>query len=97
MEKNIIEAHCIFENGKLTKVFTLWEDIGDWNGEGLPVRATCTAGPDLPGYSYSLSFVAQDSSPTPTQELFQKVAKRGMYCNDEEKEKYFPGERAWTR
>tara|TARA_Y100000589_G_scaffold296798_1_gene304160 strand:- start:344 stop:631 length:288 start_codon:yes stop_codon:yes gene_type:complete len=95
MDKNIIEAHCIFENGKLTKVFTLWEDIGDWNGEGMPVRATCTGGPD--GSAYSLAIIANDPSPTVTQELLQKVANMGMYCNDDEKEKYFPGERQWTR
>lgn len=84
MKYEILEAHCVFEDEKLTEVAVLWAD------KEL-VRATCITS------QYSMGYDTILESDVVSPQLFQKAAGRGMYLDESKKKKYFPGKRNWSR
>ncbi len=84
MTNTILETHCVFENGSLKEVAVLWDD----NGE---VRGTYSNTQPKGGY-YSLK-----PTDTITPDLLQQVAGFGSYLSEEQKDRFFPGERNWSR
>lgn len=84
MNYTILESHFIFEKDKLKEVAVLWDDNGF-------VRATYSTLSPKAGY---VSLTVND---TITPELLQRVAGGGCHVDEERREKYFPGERPWSR
>lgn len=84
MDYKIVEIHCIYENGKLKEVAVLWDDNGF-------MRATYSTLNPRSGYA---SLTENDAI---TPQLIQRVAAGGSYVDEERREKYFPGERSWSR
>jgi len=84
MSYEIIETHCVYENGKLKEVVVLWAD-------NKRVRATCSTNKPCSGYH----FLMPDDVISP--DLIQRVAATGSYIDEDMKKKYFPGKRNWSR
>jgi hypothetical protein len=84
MNYEILESHLIFENDKLIEVAVLWKDNSF-------VRATYSTLNPRSGYQ---NLTTKDSI---SPELFQKVAGGGSYLDQERKNKYFPGDRKWSK
>ena len=84
MSYTILETHCVFEKDQLTEVAVLWED-------NESVRATHCGLKPKAGYENLRP------NETVTPQLFQRVAGAGTYLTDEQKERFFPGERKWSR
>ena len=84
MKYKILETHCIFDQGLLKEVAVLWDDHGY-------VRATYSNLNPKSGYE-NLS-----SNDVLSPQLFQKVASGGSYVDEERRDKYFPGERKWSK
>lgn len=80
----IHEAHIVYKNGKLHEVAVLWDDNG-------AVRATFANAQPKAGYI----FFNEDDVISPN--LLQSIAGSGAYLDEERKEKYFPGDRPWSR
>lgn len=84
MEYTILETHLTFKNNILIEVAVLWSDDGS-------VRGTYSTLNPKSGYA-TLS-----SNDVINPQLFQKVAGGGSYLDDAQKNKYFPGERKWSK
>ena len=84
MNYTILDAHCIYENGKLTEVAVLWAD-GDF------VRATYST------LNIRFGYFNLPKNTKISEGLFQEVAGAGSYLDEERKNKYFPGTRKWSK
>lgn len=83
--KKIKETHVVFNiDGYVELLAVLWED-GDF------VRATLANYYAFQGYEYI------KPKTSISNDLIQRVANAGRYLTDEEKKKYFPGKRKWSR
>lgn len=84
MAYKILEAHFVYEKGKLHEVAVLWDDNGF-------IRATYS---NLkPSAGYETLTTNDEISPA----LLQRVAGGGSYVDEVRREKYFPNKKNWSR
>lgn len=84
MKYKILEIHAVYKNSKLVVLAVLWDDYGN-------VRATYSNLNPKAGYEQ----LTVDSEITP--EIIQRVAGHGSYVDEERREKYFQGDRSWSK